>query len=173
MTWCSCRFGRWLAMLFMPRFKQGRLAHWFLLGIAFGGTLCAKYSSSSSPCPMCCSCCSTGRRGAPSRRPDHGSRSPSRSLIASPHLVWLLQTDFLPLAYASHRATAGARLVRSRFAPGDIHGEPDVFSAAVAVHCGCAVLAEAECAFRSFSESFDRRIVTLLAFGPGLDDDRA
>ena len=27
-------------------------------------------------------------------------------VIASPHLVWLFHTDFLPLAYASHRATA-------------------------------------------------------------------
>jgi hypothetical protein len=93
-------------------------------------------------------------------------------VVAAPHVIWLFQTDFLPFAYASHRATP----VRSWF---DHVLHPAVFTASQAFFLLPSLFIAAAlfwpkrtalpAAMRSdFSDSFDRHIVTLLAFGPGL-----
>ena len=97
---------------FHAALERGRLAHWLLLGFAFGSALWAKYFVVVLAAPYALFFCSTATRAALWRRPGHGSRSSSRLSIAAPHVVWLFQTDFLPLAYAEHRAARCARLVR-------------------------------------------------------------
>ncbi len=93
-------------------------------------------------------------------------------LVAAPHVVWLFQTDFLPFAYASHRAEA----VRGWF---DHIRHPAAFAASQIFFALPALFIAAALFWPkpktplpvtqdAFADSFDRRIVALLAFGPGL-----
>jgi hypothetical protein len=89
-------------------------------------------------------------------------------IVMAPHLWWLYQTDFLPFAYASSRAAQ----VRGWFdhirRPLIFAGSqlafmlPSLFIAAALVNPKPKARQEIA------ADAFDRRIVTLLAFGPGL-----
>jgi hypothetical protein len=88
-------------------------------------------------------------------------------VIASPHILWLIQTDFLPFAYASHRATA----VRGWF---DHVLHPLAFTASQVFFLVPSLFIAATLfwpkptpADTAIPDAFDRRIVSLLAFGPG------
>ncbi len=126
---------------FHAALKRGRLGHWFLLGVAFGGALWAKYFVVVLAAPyalfMLFDRASAARLGA---RRGRGLRSLLRSLVASPHVVWLFHTDFLPFAYAEHRAAPARGWFDHVLHPALFAGEPDLLLAAVAVHRGGAVV---------------------------------
>ena len=89
---------------FHAALKRGRLAHWLLLGFAFGSALWAKYFVVVLAAPY-----ALFLDFRPRRAPRFGDAramacADRRAVIAAPHVVWLFQTDFLPLAYAEHRA---------------------------------------------------------------------
>jgi hypothetical protein len=92
-------------------------------------------------------------------------------VVASPHVVWLLQTDFLPFAYVSHRAEPVRGWLDhirhpAAFAASQIFfALPSLFIAAALVwpRDKATPLPSA-----GREDAFDRRIVTLLAFGPAL-----
>ena len=91
---------------FHAALKRGRLGHWALLGVAFGGALWAKYFVIVLAAPYVLFVLLDRQA-----RPALATPGPWLALlvalvIASPHVVWLFHTDFLPFAYASHRATA-------------------------------------------------------------------
>ncbi len=108
-----------------------QLPFWALAGFAFhralrGGRIAALAAARvwrsgcrcgrniSSWCWRCrwrCSCCSTATRARRWRRPGPISRWPPRSIAMAPHLVWLVQNDFLPFAYAEHRALPSRGLI--------------------------------------------------------------
>ncbi len=106
-------------------------------------------------------------------RPAPGSRVAVALVVMAPHLVWLVQNDFLPFAYAERARRAVARAARSRrcirltFArrqlgfllPALLIAAPLVWPRPQAARSRRDVAADA----------FDRRIVTLLAFGPARD----
>jgi hypothetical protein len=86
--------------------------------------------------------------------------------VAAPHIVWLFQNEFLPFAYASHRATP----VRGWF---DHVLHPAVFLASqifflLPTFLIAAALFWPSDGKKSLAQPYDRRIVTLLAFGPAL-----
>jgi len=64
-------------------------------------------------------------------------------IIASPHVIWLFQTDFLPFAYAEHRA-APVRGWSTCPAPGGVYSEPAILRAAGILHRSGPAVAEAE-----------------------------
>jgi hypothetical protein len=87
-------------------------------------------------------------------------------LVAAPHIIWLFQSDFLPFAYASHRAAP----VRGWF---DHVLHPAAFFVSQIFFLLPSFLIAAAMFWppegkKAFFEPFDRRIVTVLAFGPGL-----
>ncbi|MGC1447752.1 MAG: glycosyltransferase family 39 protein [Xanthobacteraceae bacterium] len=157
---------------FHAALKRGRLEHWVLLGVAFGGALWAKYFVVVLAVPYVLFVLLDRQA-----RPALATPGPWLALlvalvIASPHLVWLFHTDFLPFAYASHRATAARGwfdhlLHPAMFTVSQIFFLlPSLFIAAalfwpkpkpLPVHPGSDV-----------ADLFDRRIVTLLAFGPAV-----
>ena len=171
-----------------------QLPFWALAGYAFHAALQARTpralaprsaSPSAARCgpnissscwrrPMRCSCCSTATRGVPSRHPGPWLALAVALLVAAPHVVWLFQTDFLPFAYASHRAAP----VRGWF---DHVLHPVLFAGSQIFFCcrrsssprRCFGRAPKRLRFRlaagnAAADAFDRRIVTLLAFGPGI-----
>ncbi len=89
---------------FHSALKRGRLAHWLLLGFAFGCALWAKYFVVvlAAPYVLFLIFDRHARRALATLGP--WLALIVALVIAAPHIVWLFQTDFLPLAYAEHRA---------------------------------------------------------------------
>jgi 4-amino-4-deoxy-L-arabinose transferase-like glycosyltransferase len=159
--------------------KRGRLSHWLLLGVAVGGALWAKYFVVVLAAPYALFMLFDRQARRALATPGPWLAVAVALLIAAPHVVWLLQTDFLPFAYASHRA-----------AP--LHGwfdhirHPAVFAASQIFFAVPSLFIAAglfwprsparparfgnqwDAGETGFCDAFDRRIVTLLAFGPGL-----
>ncbi|HEX3506437.1 MAG TPA: glycosyltransferase family 39 protein [Xanthobacteraceae bacterium] len=86
--------------------KRGSLWHWFLLGVAFGGALWAKYFVIVLAVPYALFVLFDPQARRALATPGPWLALVVALVVASPHLIWLVQTDFEPFAYASHRATA-------------------------------------------------------------------
>src|SRR5579884_762693 len=102
--------------------KRGKVIHWLLLGLAFGGALWAKYFVVVLAVPYALFIVfdRDGRRAL--RTPGPWLALGVALLIALPHVIWLFRTS----------RRAGARLVRSRLASArfrrraDVLPDPDV-----------------------------------------------
>ena len=147
----------------------GRLRYWILLGVAFGGALWAKYFVVILAAPYVLFMLVDPRARRTLTTPGPWLALIVALIIATPHLVWLYQTDFLPFAYASHRATA----VRGWF---DHLLHPAVFTASQVFFLLPSLFIAGALfwpkpkppADAPVPDTFERRIVTLLAFGPGV-----
>ena len=154
--------------------KRGKVIHWLLLGLAFGGALWAKYFVVVLAVPYALFIVfdRDGRRAL--RTPGPWLALGVALLIALPHVIWLFRTDFLPFAYAEHRA-APVRgwfdhvLHPLAFAAGQMFFLiPTFLIAAALVWPRSKSAAMPHTSPAPSADAFDRRIVTLLAFGPAL-----
>jgi 4-amino-4-deoxy-L-arabinose transferase-like glycosyltransferase len=146
--------------------RQGLMRHWLLLGVAIGIALWAKYFVIVLAVPLALFLLID--RDA---RPALKTAGPWLALavalvIMAPHLVWLVRNDFLPFAYASARSSP----VRGLF---DHVLHPLVFVVGQLLFMLPALLIAAVLVWprprapvAATADAFDRRIVTLLAFGP-------
>ncbi len=145
--------------------RTQRLVHWVLLGIALGGAFWAKYFVVMLAVPL-----------ALFILIDRDARTSLRSagpyvtaivalVIAAPHLVWLVQNDFLPLHYVEARATPPRGWYDYGWRPLEFAlGQAAWLLPSLAISANLFV-ARGEVA--SFNvDAFSRRIVTLLTFGP-------
>jgi hypothetical protein len=89
---------------FHSALKRGRLAHWLLLGFAFGSALWAKYFVVVLAAPYALFLLFDRDARRALATPGPWLALIVALVIAAPHVVWLFQTDFLPLTYAEHRA---------------------------------------------------------------------
>jgi 4-amino-4-deoxy-L-arabinose transferase-like glycosyltransferase len=146
--------------------RRGHVGHWLLLGICVGAALWAKYFVVvlAAPLALFLLCDRDARRALAT--PGPWLALASALLIMAPHLVWLMQNDFLPFAYANARASP----VRGWF---DHIAHPAVFAGSQILF----LLPSFAIAAGLFwprprapepvaTDAFDRRIVALLAFGP-------
>lgn len=149
---------------------RGRLVHWILLGIAFGGALWAKYFVVVLAAPYALFLLWDRQARRSLATPGPWLALVVALVIASPHVVWLLQTDFLPFAYASHRAAPA----RGWF---DHLLHPALFTASQIFFLLPSFLIAATLVWPGKTglhpdharpvDAFERRIVTLIALGPG------
>ncbi len=163
---------------FHAALKRGSLRYWLLLGLAFGGALWAKYFVVVLAAPFVLFLIFDREARRALATPGPWAALAVALLVTAPHLIWLIDNDFLPLAYAeSHAASVRGwfdHILRpAAFAAGQLGFIlPSLLIAACFVwpwskgqipplpHGGSDQAAMAD--------AFDRRIVTLLAFGPGL-----
>jgi hypothetical protein len=152
---------------FHAALRDRHLTHWALLGLGLGGALWAKYFVVVLAFPLALFLCvDRDARGALAT-PGPYLAAAIALLIASPHLVWLVDNDFLPFKYAEARAAP----VRGLF---DHVLHPIAFTAAQLAWLIPALLIALplfyprgpQPAEKPAIDAFDRRIVTLLAFGP-------
>jgi hypothetical protein len=199
---------------FHAALKRGRLAHWLLLGFAFGSALWAKYFVVVLAAPYALFLIFDRDARRALATPGPWLALIVALVIAAPHVVWLFQTDFLPLAYAEHRASdvrgwydhilhpavflgsqiffllpsffiAAALLWRTPLplvgrgwgwgSRGDARSstlttappDPPPYPPPTSLHSGARERGPGG-GRELVADDFDRRIVTLLAFGPGL-----
>jgi Dolichyl-phosphate-mannose-protein mannosyltransferase len=157
-----------LAGFALQRALRGRQnVDWLLLGLAVGISLWAKYFVIVLAAPMALFLLVDA-----DARKAWATPGPYIAIVAAlvtmaPHLVWLVQNDFLPFAYAEHRALPSRGLI-------DHIWHPLQFAASQAFFLIPSVLIALplfyprarEPAAAASADAFDRRIVTWLAFGP-------
>jgi 4-amino-4-deoxy-L-arabinose transferase-like glycosyltransferase len=188
---------------FHAALKRGRIGHWLLLGFAFGGALWAKYFVVVLAAPYALFLIFDRDARRALATPGPWLALMVALAVAAPHIVWLFQNDFLPLAYAEHRASTVRGWFDHVLHPMVFVGSqiffllPSFFIAAALVWPkrstplplvgrgwglgGNVARVDDRTSLpdpppypppqggREYgADAFDRRIVTLLAFGPGL-----
>ncbi len=152
-------------LAFHGALRTGRMRDWCLLGLALGLALWAKYFVVMLALPLALFIL-IDRDARPALR----TAGPYVAalialLVALPHLVWLVENDFLPFKYAEARAAPVRGLIDHLLHPlAFVVGQ--VFwllpSGLIALPLAWPRAAREPPA----ADAFDRRIVTLLAFGP-------
>jgi len=156
---------------FHAALKRGGLGPWCLLGFAMGGALWAKYFVVVLAVPYALFMLFDRHARRAFATPGPWLALCVALVVAAPHIVWLFQSDFLPFTYASHRAAPVRGWFDHVLHPAVFFGSqiffllPSLLIAAAMFWPAEGNLAESK---KGLIEPFDRRIVTLLAFGPAL-----
>ena len=142
--------------------------HWLLLGFALGMALWAKYFVVVLALPLALFVLLDRDARKALATPGPYVAAAVALVVMAPHLVWLVQNDFLPFAYADARALPSRGLLDHSVKPLQV---PAVGSSAFVLPA--LLIAAPLSAPRARAptsapdaDAFDRRIVTLLAFGP-------
>jgi hypothetical protein len=160
---------------FHAALRRGQMKDWLLLGFAFGGALWAKYFVIVLAAAYAAFLILDRDARRAWRTPGPWLGMAVALVIASPHLIWLVNNDFLPFGYVDARS-APARgwydhlLHPTLFLLGQIGFMlPTLAIAALWVwprttsENATPPLAAPD---SGSADAFDRRVVTLLAFGP-------
>src|SRR6516164_6724899 len=89
---------------FHTALRRGGLGAWCLLGFAMAGALWAKYFVVVLAVPYALFMLFDRQARRAFATPGPWLALCVALVVAAPHIVWLFQSDFLPFAYASHRA---------------------------------------------------------------------
>ena len=156
---------------FHAALRRGGLGPWCLLGFAMGGALWSKYFVVVLAVPYVLFMLFDRQARRAFATPGPWLALCVALAVAAPHIVWLIQSDFLPFAYASHRAAPVRGWFDHVIHPLVFLGG-QIFFLLPSFFIAAAMLWPREDkpleSNKSFIEPFDRRIVTLLAFGPAL-----
>jgi 4-amino-4-deoxy-L-arabinose transferase-like glycosyltransferase len=146
--------------------KGGRLWHWALLGAAVGTALWAKYFIVMLVAPIVLFTLIDGDARAVLARPGPWLAAAIALLIMAPHIVWLVQNDFLPFAYADMRAARARGLLDHVWRPLVFVGGQLFFALPALAIAAPLVWPPPKVDEAVPADAFDRRIIALLAFGP-------
>ena len=167
----NCRSGRWPAMPFMPRSRAAGCATGCLLGARLRRRAVGEIFRRHAGRALCAVPAVRPRRAPALATPGPWLALAVALVVAAPHLVWLLQTRFpaVRLCRAARRRCSGwfdHLLHPAVFAGGQFFfALPSLFIAAALFWPRPKPAAARRSAT---ADAFDRRIVTLLAFGPAL-----
>ncbi len=157
---------------FHAALRRGRMIHWLLLGVALGVSLWAKYFVVVLAAPLALFLLLDRDARRALATPGPWIALVVALVIMAPHLVWLVRNDFLPFAYASARSAPSRGLLDHVLHPllfvlGQVAFLlPALLIAAAVVWPPPTAQDEAPPPVAAKADAFDRRIVTLLAFGP-------
>jgi len=152
-------------LAFRSGLRHGRLVDWLLLGLALGMALWAKYFVVVLAAPLVLFLLIDRDARRALATPGPWLALAVALVVMAPHLIWLVRNDFLPFAYASARALPSHGAI-------DHVWHPLVFALSQAATIIPALVIAAPLrwprptAAAAKVDGFDRRIVTLLAFGP-------
>lgn len=160
--WALAGFAYWAAL------RTGRMLDWLLLGFAIGMAVWAKYFVVVLAAPLAVFLLLDRDARKALMTPGPYAAAAVALIVMAPHLLWLVANDFLPFAYAD------ARAVHFK-GPLDYLIKPPKFLVSQLGFLIPSLLIAApylrrdvriEPAAKAPADDFDRRIVTLLAFGP-------
>jgi 4-amino-4-deoxy-L-arabinose transferase-like glycosyltransferase len=150
-------------LAFHRALRSGSLRWWCVLGVSVGVALWAKYFVIILALPLALFVLldTTARRSL--LTPGPYVAIALAVVVAVPHLVWLVHTDFLPFAYADRRAAPAAGLLARVFQPLEFAVTQAAFLLPSLLIAAPLMRSKAE---PDSIDSYDRRIVGALAFGP-------
>jgi 4-amino-4-deoxy-L-arabinose transferase-like glycosyltransferase len=149
--------------------RSGRFADWLLLGLAAGLSLWAKYFVVVLVAPMVLVALVDRQARPVLRTPGPWIAIAVALVITAPHLIWLIKTDFLPLAYAEHRAVLPRGWYDHLWRPFEFAVSQFFFlipSLLIAAPLFVPGRGADEPPPQAKVDAFDRRIIAWLAFGP-------
>jgi hypothetical protein len=150
--------------------KRGRITDWLLLGLALGLALWAKYFVVVLAAPLALFLLLDRDARKALATPGPWIALLVAFAVMAPHLLWLVKNDFLPFAYASRRAAPVRGLLDHVLHPAAFALGQFAFllpALLIAVPLAWPRPQAGAPAATYAADAFDRRIVTLLAFGPG------
>jgi 4-amino-4-deoxy-L-arabinose transferase-like glycosyltransferase len=151
---------------FHASLRRGGLGAWALLGLAMGGALWAKYFVVVLAVPYALFLVFDRQARRNWATPGPWVALLVAIVVAAPHVLWLVQSDFLPVAYASHRAAPVRGWFDHLLHPAVFLGS-QIFFLLPSLFIAAALFWPRE-GKKVAIDPFERRIVTLLAFGPAL-----
>jgi hypothetical protein len=157
---------------FHAALRRGRLGDWLLLGLAFGGAFWAKYLGVVLAVPYALFLLWDGKARRAWRSPGPWLAIALALVIASPHVIWLIENHFAPFAYVEARSAPAHGwfdhlLNPTLFALGQLFFIlPTLCIAATFIWPRPNISAIAGHEWPPRADAYDRRIVTLITFGP-------
>jgi 4-amino-4-deoxy-L-arabinose transferase-like glycosyltransferase len=154
---------------FYAGLRHGKLRHWILLGVALGLAWWAKYFVVILAAPLALFLLLDPQARRRLAEPGPWIAAIVALVVVAPNLYWLLQHSSHPFGYAQARAAAPGGAFDHLVHPAEFVGNQIVAlipSLLIAVPLFWP--RPKEVAPRQHPDAFDRRIVTLLAFGPAL-----
>ncbi len=145
--------------------RDGRLLSWAWLGLSLGGAVWAKYFVVVLALPLALFLLTDRDARKALRTPGPYLAFVVALVVAAPHLWWLIANDFLPFAYASARAAEPRGILDHLLRPLEF-GASQFFFLLPALAIAAPLVWRADRSPARTAAAFDRRIVTLLAFGP-------
>src|SRR3569832_302400 len=149
--------------------RKGQIVDWLLLGIAVGMSLWAKYFVVVLVAPMVVFALIARDARKCLATPGPYVAAAAALVIMAPHLLWLVRNDFLPIAYAEHRAVLSRGWYDHFWHPGQFAVSQLFFlipSLIIAAPLFIPKRKANEARVAPSANAFDRRIVAWLAFGP-------
>jgi len=157
--WALAGYAYWRAL------RGRRLIHWIALGAAIGLAVWAKYFVVVLALPLALFVLLDRQARASLATPGPYLAVVVALAIMAPHLVWLVQNDFLPFAYAEARAAPSRGIVDHLFHPAQFAADQLGFLVP-SLLIAAPLFWRQELAPESAVDAFDRRVTTVLAFGP-------
>ncbi len=145
--------------------RGGWLGHWLLLGVAIGMSLWAKYFVVVLAVPLALFILLDRDARKTLATPGPYLAAVVAIVTMAPHLVWLVQNDFLPFTYAEHRALPSRGLIDHIWHPLQF-AVSQVFFLIPSALIALPLFVPRRSADVPASNAFDIRILTWLAFGP-------
>jgi dolichyl-phosphate-mannose-protein mannosyltransferase len=152
-------------LAFHASLRHRRIADWLLLGFALGLALWAKYFFVVLAVPLALFLLIDRDARRALATPGPWVTVVVALVVMAPHLVWLVRNDFLPFAYASARAAQSHGALDHVVHPLLFAGS-QVLALIPALAIAAPLSWPEPATSTSKVDAFDRRIVTLLAFGP-------
>ena len=149
--------------------RKGQIVDWLLLGIAVGMSLWAKYFVVVLVAPMVVFALIDRDARKCLTTPGPYLAAAAALVIMAPHLIWLVRNDFLPFAYAEHRAVLSRGWYDHLWHPFQFAVSQLFFlipSLIIAAPLFVPKRKADEARVAPSADAFDRRIVAWLAFGP-------
>ncbi len=148
--------------------RRDRLGYWLLLGAALGCALWAKYFVAVLVAPLALFMLIDREARSRLAGPGPWIAAATALVVMAPHLVWLVQNDFLPFHYAEARALPVRGPFDHLLHPLEFLGGQVFFIIPALLIAAPLAWPSGKAAPSATADAFDRRIVTLLAFGPAL-----
>jgi len=148
--------------------RGGRWGDWLLLGFAVGMSLWAKYFVVVLVVPMIALALLDRDAHKVLRTPGPYAAALLALIVTAPHLAWLVHNDFLPLAYAEHRAILPRGWYDHFWHPAQFAiGQTFFMLPALAIAAPLFLPPGRERVTpETRADAFDRRIIAWLTFGP-------
>ncbi len=158
--WAFAGFAFYMAL------KQEKLRYWILLGVMLGLAWWAKYFVVILAVPMALFLVLDPAAQRRLATPGPWLAAAAALIVTAPHLVWLVQNDFLPFRYAEARAEPARGALDHLLNPLAFLAAQAFFLIPAILIAGPLLYPRPKPPVAARADAFDRRIVTLLAFGP-------